>query len=275
MKTKNFIGIMQGRLLPPIDGRIQAFPGERWHEEFLIAKELGLNCIEFIFEGVYYKKHPLMEKDGIDEIQQTEAKTGIKVLSVCADYFMEFPLHKGNQNEKSVSVLQELITNSSMLNIKDIIIPCVDHSRLSGPEEIKKFKISLDKCIPLAERHNINLTLETDLSPKEFFNLLTYLDSPCIKVNYDIGNSASLGYQPEEEIEKYGKWITDVHIKDRVYNGSTVPIGHGNANLPVVFSKLKETDFSGIFILQTARKETGKEKETIKEYMDLIEKYLN
>ena len=28
------ISIMQGRLVPPIDGRIQTFPRERWRDEF-------------------------------------------------------------------------------------------------------------------------------------------------------------------------------------------------------------------------------------------------
>lgn len=275
MKAKNLIGIMQGRLLPPRGGRIQAFPVERWQEEFLTAKELWLDCIEFIFEGEDYKKHPLMNKEGISKIRQLETKTGVKVLSICADYFMEFPLHRGERIEKDIFVLQELITNSSMLDIKDIIIPCVDNSRLSGPEEIVQFEKSLSRCILLAERYKINLTLETDLPPKDFLSLLLQFDSPSIKVNYDIGNSASLGYDPEEELETYGRWITDVHIKDRVYKGGTVPLGSGNARLPVVFNKLKEIDYSGIFVLQTARRETGKEKETIREYMDFIEKYLN
>lgn len=266
---------MQGRLLPPPGDRIQAFPEDRWHEEFAITKELGLDCIEFIFEGEDYKMHPLMNNEGIDKIRQLENKTGIKVLSVCADYFMDFPLHKGERIEKDLSVLRELITNSSALNIRDIIIPCVDNSRLTGPEEIMQFEKSLRRCIPLAERYKINLTLETDLPPKDFLGLLMQFDSPCIKVNYDMGNSASLGYDPEAEIETYSRWITDVHIKDRVYKGGTVPLGSGNARLPVVFNKLKEISYSGIFILQTARKKTGKEKETIKGYMDFIEKYLN
>ena len=29
------IGIMQGRLVPPVKGRIQAFPSERWRDEFV------------------------------------------------------------------------------------------------------------------------------------------------------------------------------------------------------------------------------------------------
>jgi len=275
MKAKNLIGIMQGRLLPPVNNRIQAFPAERWNEEFLIAKELGFDCIEFIFEEKDEKKHPLMNKDGIKQIGQLESETGIKILSICADYFMDFPLHKGFQIEESISILQRLISNSAIFGVRNIVIPCVDQSSLSSSEEISLFVQSMNKCIPLAEKTNITLALETDLSPKNFLELLIKLKSSCIKVNYDMGNSASLGHNPKEEIEAYGKWITDVHIKDRVYKGSTVPLGNGNVDFQVVFNKLREINFSGIYIFQPARKEAGREKETIKEYMTFINQYLN
>ena len=35
------IGIMQGRLVPPVDGRIQAFPEENWKEEFELLVQMG------------------------------------------------------------------------------------------------------------------------------------------------------------------------------------------------------------------------------------------
>ena len=44
---------MQGRLLPKYKGRYQAHPFGYWQDEFPIASELGLDCIEFIFD--YYR----------------------------------------------------------------------------------------------------------------------------------------------------------------------------------------------------------------------------
>jgi L-ribulose-5-phosphate 3-epimerase len=46
----NPIGIMQGRLSPPVGGRIQSFPVDCWREEFFRAREAGLNCIEWVYE---------------------------------------------------------------------------------------------------------------------------------------------------------------------------------------------------------------------------------
>ena len=45
---QNKIGVMQGRLLPKYHGRYQAHPVGYWQDEFKIASQLELDCIEFI-----------------------------------------------------------------------------------------------------------------------------------------------------------------------------------------------------------------------------------
>jgi hexulose-6-phosphate isomerase len=268
---------MQGRLLPPVEGRIQAFPPENWEEEFPVAGGLGLDCIEFIFEGEEYASHPLMSEGGIGRIRELQKETGVRVLSVCADYFMDNPLHRGSDDEISgrISVLKGLIGNCSGIGARDIVIPCVDRSSLVTTGDKEALVRALEECVPLAEDHGMNLSLETDLPPDEFLFLLKRFGSPRITVNYDIGNSASLGYDPGEELAAYGVYISDVHIKDRVYEGGTVPLGAGDADFATVFQRLKEQAFSGPFILQAARKDAGRERETIREYVGFVKKYVN
>ena len=40
------IGIMQGRLSKPINGKIQSFPKNSWENEFYLAKDIGFELIE-------------------------------------------------------------------------------------------------------------------------------------------------------------------------------------------------------------------------------------
>ena len=272
----NRIGIMQGRLVPPVNNAIQSFPKDSWQKEFPLAHELNLDCIEFIFDGYDYASHPLMTTEGLQEIKKLEQENDIQVLSICADYFMTHPIHRGN-NEKRVAnlqVLKDLIKSCSRLEACDIVIPCLDNSKLRDDAELQVFKSGISECLPLAEDCNLNLTLETDLGPADFSRFMQDFNCDNLKINYDTGNSASLGYDPELELKGYGKWITDVHIKDRVFGGSTVPLGEGNVNFPLVFKLLRDMNYQGIFILQTSRKKSGQEKETIKEYLDFIGKYL-
>jgi L-ribulose-5-phosphate 3-epimerase len=270
------IGIMQGRLLPPINNTIQAFPETGWQEEFPLARKLGMDCIEFIFDGDNFASHPLMTAEGLREIERLERENNVGVLSVCADYFMVHPLHRGSLDERlaRVKILQDLIRNCAKLDTGNIIIPCVDNSRLQNGADREEFKCRLGECLPVAEEYGICLALETDLGPDAFTGLMRDINHEYLKINYDTGNSASLGYNPAIEFERYGRWITDVHIKDRLYGGTTVPLGEGDVDFPRVFSLLRRMNYSGILILQTARKQPGGEQETIKGYLDFIGKYL-
>ena len=146
----NQIGIMQGRLLPKYQNRYQAHPLGYWQKEFELSEKVGINYIEFIFDYNDFQKNPLMSFDGVDLILEAINKTGVGVRSVCADYFMEAPLHSQIQEiaYQSTEVLKVLLINSHRLGITDIVIPCVDQSSL---------KSELGKQIFIS---NINLVLE-------------------------------------------------------------------------------------------------------------------
>ena len=65
------IGIMQGRLSPPEDGRIQSFPKRSWRKEFSRAQKAGLASIEWIYEAETEAHNPLGSDHGIEEVQAT------------------------------------------------------------------------------------------------------------------------------------------------------------------------------------------------------------
>ena len=267
---KNPIGVMQGRLLPKYKGRYQAHPVGYWQDEFPIAQKLGLDCIEFILDYNDAEQNPLMTWEGCKEIQAVCERTGVKVMSVCADYFMEAPLHSENnqKSERSIEVLQQLLKTAAELGIRDIVIPCVDQSSIKNEQVRAIFIVAITTVIPNAERSGVNLSLETDLDAKEFSELLSSLDSQRVTVNYDIGNSASSGYNPIDELSAYGERISDIHIKDHLLDGGSVKLGTGNANIPEFFKLIKKFNYSGPFIMQAYRDEEG--VSTFKEQMDWV-----
>jgi hexulose-6-phosphate isomerase len=107
--------------------------------------------------------------------------------------------------------------------------------------------------IPVLEETGVELHLETSLSPSRFALLLARLPHPMLKVNYDSGNSASLGYDPADEFAAYGGRVGSVHIKDRVHGGGTVPLGRGDTNFGALFQCLSALGYSGDYVLQVAR----------------------
>ena len=252
---------MQGRLLPKYQGRYQAFPIGNWQNEFKVAKECGLDLIEFILDFNDAKENPLLKLGGNNEIVNMSKDTGMSVKTICADYFMEAPLHSNDNEvvEESFIILEKLLETAKTLNITDIVIPCVDQSSLKTKESVNVFVKQITKIIPRIEKENSNLSLETDLAPTPFIELLEKLNSKNITINYDIGNSAALGFDPIEELEAYGDKISDIHIKDRVLNGGPIVLGEGNADFYSFFDKLKEFDYNGPFIMQAYRDDEGLE----------------
>jgi hexulose-6-phosphate isomerase len=248
------IGIMQGRLSPPINGKIQAFPAENWRLEFDRAKTLKLDSIEWIFESPL-ETNPLWTDGGLAEIRSALKKTGVRVDFICADYFMESPFVRMSsvQLEHNRSVLMKTIDQAAALGVKGVEIPCVDASAIRSRAEEDELAAALGPCLKHAAGKRIEIGLETSLPPDRFQALLKRIGHPALKANYDTGNSASLGYNPQEEVEAYGSWINNVHIKDRIPGGGTVPLGTGNADIPCFLKRLHLSGYSGGFILQAAR----------------------
>lgn len=251
----NPIGVMQGRLLPKYQGRYQSHPVGYWKDEFSKAAELGLECIEFILDFNDAELNPLLRDDGPDEILLLSEKTGVKVSTVCADYFMEAPLHYSDEQiaAKSQSVLKRLLSNGEKLGLTDIVIPCVDQSRLIDNATIERFIARLRPLVEATEMAGINFSLETDLAPQPFAELLERFNSPRVTVNYDTGNSAALSYDPVEELACYGKKITDIHIKDSKLGGDSVLLGTGDAQFGRFIEALRPLNYAGPFIMQAYR----------------------
>jgi sugar phosphate isomerase/epimerase len=172
---------------------------------------------------------------------------------------MESPIHTKNPSEaeRNISILTDLISSSEIIGAKDIVIPCVDQSSLKSESDIDLFIKRINRVLPDLDHKDINLSLETDLCPHRFLDLLDKFDSNRITVNYDIGNSASLGYDPIEELDAYGDRISDIHIKDRLLNGPSVVLGDGEADFERFFSKLKSFNYKGPFIMQAYRDDEG------------------
>ena len=271
-------GIMQGRLLPKYKGRYQAFPINTWEKEFKLASMLNLSSIEFILDYHELENNPLMSKAGLTRIKQAVSESAVDVKSVCADYFMDNTIHSNEiiQNQQSKLVLSRLIDNCSLIGVTDIVIPCVDQASLNSLEKKDLFCENIQEATKQANELNINIALELDLKPPEVLELLGKIGSKSVTINYDLGNSASQGYDVEEEFSVYGKYITDIHIKDRVFRGGPVVLGKGNVDFKNFFISLKKYNVTpNLFIFQAFRDDEGVDifKKQYKWYKEAFKKF--
>ncbi len=277
MIHKSKIGIMQGRLSKPINDEIQSFPVNSWKNEFEKASKCGFEVIEWVFDE--YLRNPILYSENISDIRSLCKIHNMQINSVCADYFMKKKLFNESETEifNNLTILKNLITQCEKLNITMIEIPLVDISSLKTNDDKLQLKINLEKIIPLLDETGISLVLETDLPPQSFQDLLIEFDHSKILANYDSGNSASLIYNPKEELTILKKWIKNIHVKDRIIRGGTVPLGTGDTNFDLFFSTLREINYFGDLIIQGAR-DLGKkssEEQTCLAYYKFVNGYLN
>ena len=162
------------------------------------------------------------------------------------------------------------------LNIEIIVVPIVDNGRLENTNQKDNIINFFNRFREKLEKLNCKIAFESDMKPSELLKFIKNFDAN-FGVNYDTGNSASLGYDPSEEISVYGHRIINVHIKDRKLGGSTVPLGSGNCSFDNVFRNLNMASYNKNYILQTARDFDGNHSKVLKEYKDMttewIEKY--
>ncbi|OGX48181.1 MAG: hypothetical protein A3G88_04135 [Omnitrophica WOR_2 bacterium RIFCSPLOWO2_12_FULL_63_16] len=251
------VGIMQGRLSPARNGRLQSFPVETWRDEFFRAREAGLACLEWVYERQTESDNPLRTDDGLAETQRLAKETGVAVWSVCADYYMTNRLIQsdGKLDAGGVEHLVWLVGRVGALPARHIVLPFVDASSLATPREREGLASLLEAVMPAAEAAGVELHLETDVPPADVVRLMGRSDHPLVRITYDIGNSAALDRDPVEELTALRPWLGSVHVKDRAVGGGSVPLGRGAVDFPTCVRLIREAGFAGEWILQAARED--------------------
>ena len=271
--NSKFIGFMQGRLSPIRNGRIQSFPWETWEEEFETASRIQIRKMEWTIDSENFASNPLLTTAGNEKIKSLMSLVNLEIPSVTCDYFMENPPWKTDP-EGLFRGIESILAGMSEIGSKILVIPLVDNSSLSNENEFSQVVHFFTRMSNLLLTNNLQIAFETDLGPQAFADFIANFDGESFGVNYDIGNSASFGFNPREEFAAVGPRVINVHVKDRVLGGTTVPLGTGNADFPTVFQCLKDHGYVGNLIMQTARAQDGKHAEVLEVYREQIVRWM-
>src|SRR3989344_6085575 len=256
------IGVIQGRLTPSNGRGIQFFPhgsGE-WEREFELAPAAGIAHIQWVCEP----DSLLFTKEGQEAVRAVTERTGVTVRNMDLHEL----LTKADISEHPDELFEKICAGLAAVSGGTVELPMMEASSLLVPDAYERRVSALRRFVAIAKRHGTPVAIETDLGPPKLVELVDLI--PDITVAYDVGNSAGMGYDMEEELAAYGTHISNVHIKDKPVGGATVPLGTGSVNFPLLFSLLHEMHYTGAVTLQVARGEDGKEVETIKRYVGFI-----
>ena len=273
----NNLGFMQGRLSPQVDGMIQAFPVVHWRDEFCAAQGLGLGLLEWTLDHCNLANNPLMSSAGRDSIRGLSQTHAVAIPSVTGDCFMQEPFWKGSTQSERDRLLIEfdaVATASADLGIGIIVVPIVDNGRIESESQAKNLHDALMARTNILADKGLRVAFEIDLPPRELAKWIVGYPGDVFGINYDTGNSAALGYNVQEEWSIYGSRVINVHIKDRPLGGTTVPLGEGACDFEVCYQAMREADYRGNFILQTARAADGDHAGAIQQYIAFLQRIM-
>ena len=210
----NNIGFIQGRLSPIVNDKIQAFPWDSWEEEFKIANSLGLKIMEWTLDCDNLYDNPLMTSSGQKRINELMIKYNISIPSLTGDCFMQQPFFKytGKKRDKLILDLKNIIMACKNISIKYIVFPLVDNGSVKNSSEEKSLLEGLKMIEKTLIEKSIKIIFESDYNPNMLKTFISKLSKAYFGINYDTGNSASLGFDADEEINAYGYRILNVHI---------------------------------------------------------------
>lgn len=267
---------MQGRLSALVDGKIQAFPWDEWQEEFPRARALGFGRMEWTIDQERLRENPLITESGGSAIARLARENAVRIPSLTGDCFMQAPFWKaqGQVREALIADLDLVLASCAALRIEFVVIPLVDNGRIETPEQSELLLSTLLGRAPSLSRQGIKIAFESDLPPAELARFIAKLPPELFGINYDTGNSAALGFDCGEEIAAYAPRILNVHVKDRLRGGTTVPLGTGAAKLAKAIRLIENSGYSGQYILQTARAGDGDHAAALARYLGMTVQWI-
>lgn len=249
----NKIGIIQGRLSPRPYPLIQHFPENTWKQEFVYAREIGYDFIEWIFEEDNFEENPIWTTEGRKQIKEQILKTGVTVDSVCADFFLENPFfrRKNYSLETHIEKFKKLIQYTAEIGAKVILLPVLENAEIHNKTEAEILIKAMKQCIDILEDCNVDVGFETELEATQYYRLAECVGSKRVGIYYDTGNCASKGYDMKKDMEVLKPLLIQVHVKDRLVGGGSVFLGTGDVNFKEGVPYLQDNGFQGSYVLQT------------------------
>lgn len=270
---KNYLSLMQGRLVKPLNRPIQEFPLKDWEKELDLLLKLNFKNIEWVVDRASYKENPLVfDNQALETLMKNK---NLSISAVSNDYFLDTANSYDNITFSdlltSIEMQQELINNIGEHKKYILVMPFIENASLKKYSK-KQVEKLLEVLLSFESNYKLDYALELDIDRNEITDKLGKFLGNRIFINLDVGNTVSFGFDIKSEIDDLSHFILNVHLKDRIINGPTVPLGTGDTRIKEIIKLLTAAGYKGKYTLQFARKYEDDYK-TIEEYLEIISKY--
>lgn len=222
-----------------------------------VGKQIGLDGVQISLGTLGDNMH-LREAKIQQQYKNACKEYGISIGGMAIGELNNIPYKSDARAEEWVS---DSIDVAKVMGVEIVLLAFFGKGDLKNDiegtnETIKRLK----KVMQKAEDNGIILGIESWLSAEEHMEILTAVNSPNLKVYYDVANSNKMGYDIYSEIRSLGKEnICEFHAKENGYL-----LGQGRIDFQEVRKAMDDIGFEGWVHIEGA----------VPENADMLESYL-
>lgn len=259
----------------------KALPNDfSWLEKMQAAKKAGFDYIEISIDESEERLERLDWSDEeIEKIRSYMRETGIVIPTMCLSGHRRYPFGSKNKEtrEKAMEIMEKGILLAQKLGVRCIQLATYDVYYEESDKETKElFLEGMKKAVEMASRAGVILAME--IMDTAFvgtiiraMHYLKEIPSPYFKIYPDMGNLTQFSGDVETEFELGIAETVAIHIKETkpgVFK--CVPFGQGTVRFVDIFKKLKELNYSGMYLIEMWADNT--KKHTMEEAVSEIQK---
>ena len=214
-------------------------------EAFALARKIGFEGVEVNAGDKPAPGGGLLLSDPAARQRTLEAAraSGLPITGLCLEILHVSGLKGDPLGPKWVA---EAVSIAAALKAPTVLLPFFDENVPKGQGEVNALADRLKEPARAAEKAGVVLGFESPLRAEALAPMLTRVDSPALKVFYDVGNMAEEGADPVKEIRflSAGR-IAAFHFKDRAY------LGQGKLDFAAILQAIADIGFKGWIDFET------------------------
>jgi sugar phosphate isomerase/epimerase len=171
---------------------------------------------------------------------------------------------EGGKNKEMLTEMIEHISYAKAIgaNVMRVVGSSLAFRFEPHEPQLERLTRMFKEAVKVAEEMDIKLAVENhfDFNSDEYLALIEEVGSPYFGLTFDTGNFTRMLDEPVKAMEKLGKYVYATHVKDlkitpnvpadEWFFFSSVPVGDGYINMPVLVKMLAELNYQGLLAVE-------------------------
>jgi len=220
-----------------------------WSELFDEARRLGFDGVELDLRVDSYRDSEVWSESGRRALLERGHRAKVEVASVCMASVAGL-MTKGETHEQGVEAVADLRRYCDQLGAGVILFPMIKHGDQSEEEAMQLWRDGFSAVFARSSGAQAKVGMESvgrvGRSAEQLLATIEMVGSPDLGVYFDIGNADYQSFDPIDQLEKLGRHIVQIHVKE-----IGAEMGEGKLDFPAIFSVIKRIGYDGYLMLET------------------------